>query len=87
MSKRPYTVIAEQEWPQHVWITGAGPYATISFCQGDVEPGSPCISVMLHPDEDKAREALAFIDRLACGGGCTQDHALFDLSSGRAVRK
>jgi hypothetical protein len=79
-----YRAVAEREWPEHVWITGNGPYATVSYCAGydpPPEPGEPVISVMLHATEDLARQALDLIDRISCGGGCTRRHGLYLLAA------
>jgi hypothetical protein len=77
-----YRTKAGRLWPQHAWITGDGPYATVSFCDNyDPPPGpdDPATTVMLHKTEQDARKALDLIDRLACGGGCTRDHWLIEI--------
>jgi hypothetical protein len=83
-----YQAVAERLWPKHAWITGDGPYATISLCDNyDPPPDYPTTTVMLHATEQDARKALEAIDRRACGGGCTRDHWLLALTeTGEDVR-
>jgi len=77
---RSHADIARRTWPDHAWITGEGPYATVSFCKNydpPPEPGDHTTTVMLHATMDLALQAIDLIDRMGCGGGCTRDHRLF----------
>lgn len=75
---RTYRTLARCCWPGHVWIVGEGPFATVSYCQNR-GVRYRTITVMLHPTEVQAREALAQIDTGGCGGGCVGNHALVRL--------
>jgi hypothetical protein len=68
-----------------VWITGDGPYATVSYCRGNIRPRDPFISVMLHETEEAARKAMETIDRLGCGGGCDEYHRLYMLTDNEGL--
>lgn len=65
-------------WPNAIWIVGTGPYATVSHCRRPEVRGDQT-TVMLHATADRARTALNFIDRLACGGFCQRRHDLLLL--------
>jgi hypothetical protein len=51
---------------------GAGPFASVSDCPRGQ-------TVMLHPTEEAARKAIAFIDRLGCSGCCRRMHRLVHI--------
>jgi hypothetical protein len=72
--------MAQCVWERPIWVTGEGPYASVSYCQTPSYP-ERTITVMLHADEAAARRALEAIDSGACGGGCCGPigHALVRL--------
>ncbi len=64
---------ARKLWPKAEWIEGNGRYATVASCG--------VLTVMLHRTRAKARQALAWIDELCCGGQCRGIHAMYDIFS------
>jgi hypothetical protein len=76
---RTYNRFASCVWRKAVWVTGEGPFATVSYCV-QWRPGyADSMTVMLHKTETAARHTLDFIDRTACGGGCSRAHELVRL--------
>lgn len=63
---------AEKRWPNAEWITGEGKFAVLAHCRR--------LTVTLWPNIEKAEEAKQRIDETACGGHCTRDHEIVDLS-------
>lgn len=61
---------------QCIWrrteIDGEGPYATIAYCGGQT-------TVILHPTEAAANEALLLIGPLGGGSRCVGNHDLVQL--------
>lgn len=66
-----YETFAKCIWRRAAWVTGEGPYVTVTHCTA--------LTVMLHPTIDDARQALKFIDDLGCGHACRKDHDLIRL--------
>lgn len=66
---RTFRAMARCIWRRACWITGNGPYASVSNCGAT--------TVMLYSDMLAAHKALEFIDELGCGGQCFGNHTLF----------
>ncbi len=73
-SHREWRTLGYCLWPRAVWVVGQGEWASVSYCRA----GST--SVMFHPTEHDARQALEFIDHYACGGRCSRNHALVRIA-------
>jgi len=69
---------ARRRWPRAAWISGAGPFATVSDCP-------PCRTVELHRTRAKAEDTLDFLREYACGHRCTGRHRIVDLAEVAAV--
>lgn len=89
---RKWTAVAKCRWPRAVWVVGDGPYASVAHCVArrahDPHFGrayADSQTVMLFPTRPAAEHAVAFIDRLACGGVCTgpSGHEIVDLGADR----
>lgn len=64
---------AKRRWGKKaVWIQGDGQFALLAWCRQ--------LTVTLWATTAKAEENKKFIDELACGGGCTGNHEIIDLS-------
>ncbi|WP_409186711.1 hypothetical protein F9C11_21720 [Amycolatopsis sp. VS8301801F10] len=74
---RTWRTLAACMWPQAAWISGEGQYATVSRCSESAV--RQVVSVALHDDLAKAKEALDLINATACGGRCVKDHELIKL--------
>jgi hypothetical protein len=59
------------------WWQGTGRYASISCCHA--------LTVKYCADLETAQQAVAWIDRLACGHACQRWHALLDLATGAYI--
>ncbi len=68
----PFEDIAERRYPEAVWIMGEGPFAVLAHCKS--------LKVTLHKTREDAERAKDWIDDMACGGGCTNDHEIIDLN-------
>ncbi len=55
------------------WVTGDGRYGSFSNC-----PLAP--TLVLFSDVEKARKAVAEIDKYGCGSKCMKDHHILDLA-------
>jgi hypothetical protein len=74
---RSWYALAECLWPRVAWVQGDPParrpcFALVSNC-------SPARTVTLWPSLAAAEQSKAMIDRLACGGCCRRDHAIYLL--------
>lgn len=66
-------MLATKLWGKDAeWIDGLGQFATIADCR--------CLTVSLWPTMEKALDAKATIDSLACGGRCAKNHKVIDLA-------
>ncbi len=61
-------------WPKAAWVQGDARWASVSFCPRG-------ITAQLYPTRQEAEKAVAFINRLGCGGSCMGPgrHRLVDL--------
>jgi hypothetical protein len=66
-----YATEAARRWPGAAWIAGNGRHATVAHCRA--------VTVELHDTMADARAALAFIDRIGCGGSCHRRHEIITL--------
>lgn len=73
MPANPHVREARRRWPAAVWIIGNGPWASVAYCVDT--------TVMLFATQPEADQAKAFIDRLACGHACLQEHELVNLDT------
>ncbi len=79
--------VARCKWSPYLWISGDGPYATVSFCRAWIydrphDPYEPVTVIHLHATEEEARAALNFIGRIGCGRTCSRNHGIFVLRGG-----
>jgi hypothetical protein len=71
---RTYRTLARCIWPRAEWVSGDGPYASVSYCR--------VLTVELHQTAETAEKALRLIDQIACGGRCYGRHELIRLERG-----
>ncbi|GAB3154210.1 hypothetical protein GCM10027258_57750 [Amycolatopsis stemonae] len=74
---RTFLAMAKCIWRRAVWITGEGPYATVSRCAHG--PYELAVTVRLHADLDSAQSSLKLINDTGCGGRCSNRHELVEL--------
>ena len=60
---RSYYTLARCGWPTAAWVTGDGEWAVLAPCRA--------LTVSLWQSQDKALNALEFIDASGCGGQCS----------------
>jgi hypothetical protein len=64
-------------WPRADWISGEGPYATVTRCPHAVY--REVITVKLHANRSAAEATLQLINETGCGGHCVKNHELIEL--------
>ena len=65
---------AKRRWGKKAeWIQGDGQFALLAWCR--------VLTVTLWSTMVEAEEKKKFIDKMACGGGCTRNHEIVDLGS------
>jgi hypothetical protein len=77
-----WRTIAACRWSKAIWISGnpslrGACYASVSDC--------PCfrrvgLTAILYGTRAEAEDAKALIDKYACGGGCSRQHRVVELS-------
>lgn len=73
MTRSKWQSKAHKRWGKKAeWIQGDGPFAVLAHCR--------VLTVTLHATKGEADDSKAFIDRLACGGLCTRNHEIIDLT-------
>jgi hypothetical protein len=65
---RTWRVMALCKYRGAMWISGEGPWASVSRCPSGLQRRA--ITVQLYATRQAAGRAKALIDRMACGGGC-----------------
>lgn len=75
---RTYKAFAKCVWPKAAWISGEGPYATVTRCPHSVNLRG-VITVMLHKSVEVAQHALREVNNTGCGGQCIKKHELIEL--------
>ncbi len=68
----PFEDIAERRFPDAAWIMGEGQYAVLAHCSS--------LTITLHKTREDAERNKGWIDDMACGGGCANDHEIIDLN-------
>lgn len=64
---------AKRRWGRKAeWITGDGQFALLAHCR--------VLTVTLHQTMAQAEESKRFIDRMGCGGLCTNNHEIIALN-------
>jgi hypothetical protein len=80
---RSWRAVAQCRWQKALWISGNPPfdgsscYASVSDC--------PCfrrvgLTAVLHATRAEAEAAKRLIDKYACGGGCSRQHRVVEVS-------
>jgi len=73
MAEKSWRAEARRRWGKKaIRINGDGQYAFLTWCR--------VLEVTLLPTRAEAEELKENVDRTACGGGCTGDHEIIDLS-------
>jgi len=73
MADRAWRAEARRRWgSKAVWIDGDGQFALLAWCR--------VLTVTLWPTRAEAEKQKKVIDETACGGGCTGNHEIIDLS-------
>ncbi len=73
MVGRSWRAKAQRRWGKETQIiNGNGQFAFLTWCR--------VLEVTLFPTRDEAEEFKKNIDRYKCGGGCTGNHEIIDLS-------
>ena len=68
-----YRKIAQRKWGRNAeWISGKGPFAVLARCR--------TLTVTLWTSMEEAQLAKKLIDQCGCGGMCTGDHEIINLS-------
>ena len=76
MADKSWRAEAKRRWGRKAaWIQGDGQFALLAWCR--------VLTVTLWTTRTEAEEQKNCIDRTACGGGCTGDHEIIDLSIAR----
>jgi len=64
---------ARKRWGKEAaWIDGNGQFAILAWCR--------VLTVSLWPTKVEAEKEKKVVDETACGGGCTGNHEIIDLS-------
>lgn len=69
---RLYSRMARCIWRRAHWITGEGPFASVSYCPSG--PYRRAITVELHETLEEAQLAKLGIDQAGCGGRCSKSN-------------
>ena len=86
MGKRTFRALALRTWSKNTWVTGEGHLALLSHCtSGRYFYYGPTIT--LHKTMESALASKKWIDELACGGGCTKKHEIFDMGINSLIEK
>ena len=73
MVERAWRAEARRRWGSKAeWIEGDGQFALLAWCR--------VLTVTLWPTRAEAEKQKKVIDETACGGGCTGNHEIIDLS-------
>jgi len=73
MADRAWRAKARKRWGKEAaWIEGDGQFALLAWCR--------VLTVTLWPTRAEALKQKKVIDETACGGGCTGNHEIIDLS-------
>ncbi|GAI92523.1 unnamed protein product [marine sediment metagenome] len=73
MTTKSWRMEAKRRWGKKAaWIHGDGQFALLAWCR--------VLTVTLYTTRTEAEEQKKEIDRTACGGLCTGDHEIIDLS-------
>lgn len=73
MADKSWRAEARRRWGKEAKrITGNGQFALLAWCR--------VLEVTLFSTRTEAEKFKDDIDRTACGGGCTGDHEIIDLS-------
>jgi hypothetical protein len=73
MVDKTWLTEAKKRWgKQAEWITGNGQFALLAWCR--------VLTVTLWTTRDEAEGKKKFIDEMGCGGYCTGNHEIIDLS-------
>lgn len=73
MADKAWRTEARKRWGKKAeWIQGDGQFALLAWCR--------VLTVTLWPTIAEAEENKKFIDEMGCGGGCTRNHEIIDLS-------
>lgn len=75
---RTYKAFAKCVWPRAEEVVGEGRLATITRCGSGGYRSY--VVVHLHSDPSRAQAALDLIDETGCGGRCSRNHELVELS-------
>lgn len=65
-------------FPRAHWVIGSGSWAVLAWCGG--------LTVSLHPDRQRAFQAVFFIDGTGCGHACTRRHEVVRVDIGGPTR-
>jgi len=73
MANKGWHAEAQKRWGKEAeWISGDGQFALLAWCR--------VLTVTLWVNRAEAEKQKKFIDEMACGGGCTRNHEIIDLS-------
>jgi hypothetical protein len=76
MAKKSWRAEAKRRWGNKAaWIQGKGQFALLAWCR--------VLTVTLWSTKAEAEVQKMEIDRTACGGLCTGNHEIIDLSIAR----
>lgn len=75
---KSWRTIAKCLWSDANWVSGEGCYALVAACRGT--------TVTLWTSRIQAEASKRAIDSTACGGGCTRQHEIVELSMSSSHR-